>query len=105
MYSLEIECGPEERDLLIAELWGLGSAGIAELSATRVRAFFDDDIDRNGLLALFPGAIPRIEEDRDWVRSARDLLQPMAVGRRFFLVPEWRDDPPPPGRFRITVNP
>jgi ribosomal protein L11 methyltransferase len=27
------------------------------------------------------------------------------VGRRFFLVPEWRDDPAPEGRFRITVNP
>src|ERR1039458_7126396 len=30
---------------------------------------------------------------------------PMEVGRRFFLVPEWRDDPAPPGRFRIAVNP
>jgi ribosomal protein L11 methyltransferase len=29
----------------------------------------------------------------------------MAVGERFFLVPEWRDDPAPEGRFRITVNP
>ena len=30
---------------------------------------------------------------------------PMEVGEKFFLVPEWRDDAPPPGRFRITVNP
>jgi ribosomal protein L11 methyltransferase len=29
----------------------------------------------------------------------------MEVGTRFFLVPEWRDDPAPPGRFRIAVNP
>jgi ribosomal protein L11 methyltransferase len=29
----------------------------------------------------------------------------MEVGEKFFLVPEWRDDAPPPGRFRITVNP
>ena len=29
----------------------------------------------------------------------------MEVGERFFLVPEWRDDPAPPGRFRIAVNP
>jgi ribosomal protein L11 methyltransferase len=47
----------------------------------------------------------REEENRDWVQEARDLLQPLEVGRRFFLVPEWRDDPAPPGRFRITVNP
>jgi ribosomal protein L11 methyltransferase len=54
---------------------------------------------------LYPGARLRQEEQRDWVQAARDLLQPMEVGRRFYLVPEWRDDPTPPGRFRIVVNP
>src|SRR5450759_68630 len=29
----------------------------------------------------------------------------MEVGRRFYLVPEWRDDAAPEGRFRIAVNP
>ena len=29
----------------------------------------------------------------------------MEVGERFFLVPEWRDDPAPAGRFRMVVNP
>src|ERR1019366_8412729 len=45
------------------------------------------------------------EANRDWVQWARDLLQPMEVGARFFLVPQWRDDPTPAGRFRIVVNP
>jgi ribosomal protein L11 methyltransferase len=103
MFSLEIECDPEDRDLLIAELWEQGSAGIAELSPARVRAFFDGD--RKALLARYPGSVLREEEERDWVQSARDLLQPMEVGERFFLVPEWRDDPAPAGRFRIVVNP
>ncbi|MBZ5578909.1 MAG: 50S ribosomal protein L11 methyltransferase [Acidobacteriia bacterium] len=105
MFSLEIDTDPDERDLLIAELWEQGSAGIVELDDRRVRAFFEDTADRDALLALYPGATSRIEEQRDWVQSARDLLQPMTVGARFFLVPEWRDDPTPPGRFRITVNP
>jgi ribosomal protein L11 methyltransferase len=105
MFSLEIECDPDDRDLLIAELWEQSSAGIVELDARRVRAFFDDGADRGALLDLFPGAGFRLEEQRDWVQSARDLLQPMEVGARFFLVPEWRDDPAPPGRFRIAVNP
>ena len=105
MFSLEIECDPEDRDLLIAELWELGSAGIVELGAGRVRAFFEDTANRDALLRHFPGAGVRKEEDRDWVESARDLLQPMEVGDRFFLVPEWRDDPAPPGRFRLAVNP
>ena len=105
MYSLEIECDPDERDLLIAELWERGSEGIAELSPRRVRAFFADSVKRDALLALYPGARLRNEEERDWVQSARDLLQPMEVGARFYLAPEWRDDPTPPGRMRITVNP
>ena len=105
MFSLEIECDPTDRDLLIAELWDTGSAGIVELSPVRVRAFFEDSADRTHLLRLFPGASLRIEEQRDWVQSARDLLQPMEIGARFFLVPEWRDDPAPSGRFRIAVNP
>src|ERR1039458_4374373 len=105
MFSLEIDSNTDGRDLLIAELWELGSAGIVELSDTRVRAFFETGADRAGLLARYASAAVREEENRDWVQEARDLLQPMEVGRRFFLVPEWRDDPTPSGRFRITVNP
>lgn len=105
MFSLEIDCLPEERDLLIAELWEQGSGGIVELGEGRVRAFFEDD-QRGWAVQRFPGIVFREEEtERDWVQSARDLLQPMEVGARFFLVPEWRDDPAPAGRFRITVNP
>jgi ribosomal protein L11 methyltransferase len=105
MFSLEIDCDPEDRDLLIAELWEQGSAGIVELALNRVRSFFEDHIDRAALIQLYPGSRYRVEEDRDWVQSSRDLLQPMEVGERFFLVPEWRNDPAPVGRFRITVNP
>jgi len=105
MFSLEIDSTADARDLLIADLWELGSTGIVELTGTRLRAFFESGADRAGLLARYPDAAVREEENRDWVRHARDLLPPMEVGRRFFLVPEWRDDPTPPGRFRIAVNP
>ena len=105
MFSLEIECDADDRDLLIAELWDQGSAGMVELDARHVRAFFDDGAERDALFELFPGATYRVEEQCDWVQRARDLLQPMEVGARFFLAPEWRDDPAPPGRFRIAVNP
>ena len=105
MFSLEIDCAADDRDLLIAELWERGVAGVAELSSTRVRAFFEDSADRHALLADYPGAPLREEEDRDWVAEAREKLQPMEVGEHFFLVPEWRDDATPPGRFRIVVNP
>src|ERR1700686_5159815 len=105
MFSLEIESPLESRDFLAADLWEQGTVGISELDDGRVRAFFEDAADRDALLQRYPGATWRTEEPHDWVQSARDLLQPMTVGARFFLVPEWRDDPTPPGRFRITVNP
>jgi ribosomal protein L11 methyltransferase len=105
MFSLEIDCDADDRDLLIAELWEQGSAGIVELNQGTVRAFFEDTADRAELRAMFPGARERLEEQRDWVQESRDLLQPMEVGRHFFLAPEWRDDPAPAGRFRIVVNP
>ena len=106
MFSLEIECGPDEKDFLIAELWELGSAGIAELSP-RVRAgvLRRRRPTQRALLNLYPGARWRVEEDRDWVKTARELLRPMEVGTRFYLVPVWRDDPTPEGRMRIAVNP
>jgi len=105
MFSLEIECPLEDRDLLVAELWEQGSAGIVELDAAMVRAFFEDSADRDTLRARYPGAAWRNEEERDWIATAREKLPPMLVGRRFFLVPEWRGDPTPAGRFRIAVNP
>ena len=43
MFSLEIECDPGDRDFVIAELWERGSMGIVELSASAVRAFFEDE--------------------------------------------------------------
>jgi ribosomal protein L11 methyltransferase len=105
MFSLEIECAPDEKDFLIAELWEHGSAGIVELNPRVVRAFFEDAARRAELLNLYPGARWRVEEQRDWVQASRDLLRPMEVGERFFLVPAWRGDPAPKGRLRIAVNP
>ena len=53
MFSLEVAAtseDPEDHDLLIAELWAAGSAGIAELDGGRLRAFFEDHADRDALL-------------------------------------------------------
>lgn len=105
MLSLEIECTPEQKDLLIAELWEEGSAGVVELDSGRLRAFFEDDADREALARRFRPVSWRQEEERDWVALSRANWEPLLVGERFFLVPEWRNDPAPEGRFRIVVNP
>jgi ribosomal protein L11 methyltransferase len=102
MFSIELECEPEAKDLIIAELWEAGCAGITELTDTRLRAFFSRITP--DLRARFAGTWEQVEE-QDWVALAHARLEPMLVGERFFLVPVWRDDPTPPGRMRIEVNP
>jgi len=105
MFSIEIECSPEEKDLVAAELWDAGSAGIVETGEDRLRAFFEDEADREALASRFHAVSWRREEERDWVAESRANWEPALVGERFFLVPEWRSDPAPEGRFRIVVNP
>jgi ribosomal protein L11 methyltransferase len=104
MFSLEIACPPEGKDMLVAELWEEGSAGIVEIE-NGLRAFFEDGADRAVLMARFGAVSWREEEQRDWVAESRANWEPLRIGRRFFLVPEWRDDPAPDGCFRIVVNP
>ena len=107
MFSLELRAGPDSRDLLVADLWDAGSVGIVELDDERVRAFFEDGSGAGEMAARFAPYQPRVrqEEERDWVAYSREKSQPILAGAKFFLVPEWRDDPAPPGRFRIEVNP
>ena len=111
MFSLYVQCGQEEKDRLIAELWDRGSSGITEVDlsvgACALRAFFDSDAASSVLVREFApwAARSEPEEPHDWIAEARTKLEPMCIGERFFLVPEWRDDPTPPGRFRIRVNP
>jgi len=111
MFSLYLECRQQERERLIAELWESGSTGITESDlpgeGCRLRAFFDGNCDAAALARAFApwGARPEPVETHDWIAEARSKLEPMCVGARFFLAPEWRDDPTPAGRVRIVVNP
>ncbi len=106
MFILEIDCTDADRDLLIAELWDRGTAGIHEVPGG-LRSFFDDPSLvprlRHDFAAHHPEILPVSEED--WIGFARAQTSPMLVGRRLFLAPEWRDDPTPEGRLRIGINP
>lgn len=107
MRVLHVECAAGEKDRLIAELWERGTAGIAEEDlpggGSRLAAFFKETIDVSDLAAWEP----RWEavEDRDWVEVAQAQWSPVEVGARFYLVPAWSDQPAPPGRLRLRMNP
>jgi ribosomal protein L11 methyltransferase len=103
-----LESDPETKDILVAELWESGSTGIVEADlpggGCLLRAFFEDEADADALVSRFPARFER-HPPRDWVEISRANWAPLAVGARFYLVPEWRSDPAPPGRFRIEINP
>jgi len=108
MFSIDLSCTPEDKDLTIAELWEAGCTGVIELDNAEVRdagirVFFDDDARAIDLQSRFGGEI-KPADTRDWVAFAHEFLTPMKIGERIFVCPEWRDDPTPPGRIRIVVN-
>jgi len=107
MFSIDLVCPQSEKDLIIAELWETGSSGIVEVEdkddSSRLRAFFDDDARQTELLGRFGGeAAPA--DTRDWVAFAHEYLQPIEIGERIFVCPEWRTEATPAGRIRIEVN-
>ncbi|MGE5647038.1 MAG: 50S ribosomal protein L11 methyltransferase [Acidobacteriota bacterium] len=102
MHILRLECAPEDRDLLIAELWERGTTGITEEDAV-LQAFFEAPFGT----AQWERYHPRWEkaEERDWIEVSREPWKPLLLGERFFLVPAWQDAPTPPGRLRIEMRP
>jgi ribosomal protein L11 methyltransferase len=114
MFSIDLEWSidqsggdSDEKDLAVAELWEAGSIGIVELpdadGKLHSRAFFEDDALAETIQAQFGGEV-QPADTRDWVAFAREHLQPMEIGERIFVVPEWRGETTPAGRIRIEVN-
>lgn len=102
MFSLFIACQKSNFDMLIAELWEAGVTGIVE-GPGGLTAFFAADADRDALVARFGGSV-EAASDPDRLAESRELLQPVIVGRRFWLVPEWCEDDIPEGRIRVRIN-
>ena len=103
MVSLLIDCAPQARDRILAELWERGTLGVVEEDAPgggcRLRAWFDEVFDARAWNGEWVA-----EEDRDWIAVSREGWQPLEVGARFFLVPAWRDDPVPADRLRLAID-
>lgn len=109
MVSLILECPLDRKDELIAELWDYSTLGIREEdlpgTTARLHAFFPDE--DPALAEAFAAYHPTWfhHEDRDWVETFHDAWEPTEVGRRLWLVPDWRTDPPPAGRISLPIHP
>ena len=75
-WSLTLECGPADRELLIADLWEAGTVGITE-GETWLRAFFTEEAIREDILQRFAPYHPSVEEDEehDWERGLREDIE------------------------------
>lgn len=108
MISLTLECPEQESEILSAELWEHGAAGIQEESLPggrlRLKAWFEE---HDGLLEVFRAWAPvlAVEPERDWEAESRQAWAPFAVGQRLWLAPEWDESPTPAGRLRLIVHP
>lgn len=110
MYSLHLNCGIEESDFVLAELWEAGTLAIGE-TETDGRVFFvagfATNEQREKLLTLFSEYSPewRHEPTTDWIQQTHAAWPARPVGERLFLTPTWSEEPTPPGRHRIIHNP
>jgi ribosomal protein L11 methyltransferase len=90
----------------MAELSDAGTAGIVEEDGC-IRAFFEDDCDTARMLDRFAEFEPELRQELniDWEQASREAWPPLLIGRRFFLVAPWSDEPTPEGRLRLEVYP
>jgi ribosomal protein L11 methyltransferase len=98
MYFVRIPVDRDDFDSLIESVWEAGTTGVVE-GPGYIDAYFDE----RETAARFGEPVKAPETD--WVRQIEDAWTPLLVGRKFFVVPPWRKEPTPPGRFRLEINP
>jgi ribosomal protein L11 methyltransferase len=107
MHVLEVLCAPADCDFVIADMYDRGATGIVSEDLpggpTTVRGYFNFRIETDVFAGREMRWLPL--DPTDWEAVARAQWDTLEVGERFFLVPDWRDDPAPPGRLRLVMRP
>jgi ribosomal protein L11 methyltransferase len=94
-----------EPELLLAELYGHGTAGVIEESSG-IRAFFPDDFDSAELALPYRSLIVESRHEAETAPAdfERGDWEPILVGTKFFVAPSWVDAPTPSRRIRLTID-
>ena len=78
---------------------------------TRVKFYVTDDADGRAQLEQYTRGLgweytATPMADSDWAYSWQKYYQPLEIGRRLYVVPEWmREEPVPQGRVPLYLNP
>lgn len=110
MVILSLTVPASESDLVLGELYEHNLEGIREIdlasALVRLDVFVDDAAEADRIAARFPAFTPSISaaDSRDWVAYSRQLWGCVEVGERFFLAPEWDENPAvPEGRILLRM--
>ena len=75
---------------------------------SRIKCYLTDDDAGHAVLdrikAAFPEAVCAYTEDKDWENDWRNYYEPIEVGKRLVVVPEWLDVPDD-GRLALRLDP
>lgn len=105
VWSVLFSAESVDNDILAAEIWETGTAGIIEESGG-LRAFFDDAVAREGVESKWAPLIREIRNEPDAPShySSNKVCDPVLVGERFFVVPPGFNGEAPEHRMRISMD-
>lgn len=92
------------------QYWDYVDEGLAQAysGVSRIKLYLMDDAQGEEILARIKGAFPEAVSgytaDQDWENSWRDCYEPINVGKRLVVVPEWMDAPDN-GRVPLRLDP
>lgn len=106
MYAVTVRASAEEGEILMGEMYDLGTAGVRE-EWGRMIIYFEAAADANACARLFRNRLISVAETppEDYANNWQKDWVPTLVGERFFLAPPWDDTPAPAGRARLNMRP
>ncbi len=110
LFSVAVRVPGNEVELALAALMDFDHAGMIEEDEEgliRLDVHFTDALEADRCRIAFAAfdATMREIENRNWAGEWQAQWQPLEVGERFYLAPEWIEAEPPPGRVRLEMRP
>lgn len=92
------------------QYWDYVDEGLenAYKDVSRIKCYLTDDAGGEAVLAriksAYPNAVSDYTADQDWENSWKDYYEPIEVGKKLVVVPEWMDVPDD-GRTALRLDP
>lgn len=92
------------------QYWGYVDAELEQSykGVSRIKCYLTDDEAGEAVLArikaAYPEAVSAYTADEDWENSWRDCYEPIEIGEKLVVVPEWMDAPDD-GRIALRLDP